>query len=150
MRGVLRCIPRLALLGALTLAATGCYGTVGYRGHVYVPSAPPAPYVEVVGTAPGPSYTWVNGYWWWNGNEYVWIRGQWSLPPQPGYVYVRSGWVHTDGHYRFVHGRWVTPSHRPRVRYVHPTPRVRVETGVHYRTVRPDRRRGTVRVRPRR
>ena len=148
---MLRHLPHLLLVGALGLLAAGCYATTGvhYRGHVYVPAAPPAPYVEVVGTAPGPSYVWVNGYWWWNGDQYVWMRGHWSLPPEPGYVYVRSGWVYAGGQYRFVHGRWAAPAHRPRVRYVHPTPRVRVESGVRYRTVRPDRR-GTVRVRPRR
>lgn len=142
---------RFALAAALVVVAAGCYTTAGvhYRGHVWVPHSPPAPYVEVVGTAPGPSYVWVNGYWWWNGDDYLWIRGHWARPPHSGYVYVRSGWTYVDGRYRFVHGRWVAPSQRRRYRYVHPTPRVRVESGVRYRTVRP-RGRGTVRVRPRR
>lgn len=148
----MRCFFRLALVAVLALAASGCYtrARVGYGAHVYVPTAPPAPYVEIVGNAPGPSYVWVNGYWWWNGSDYVWMRGHWSLPPQPGYVYVRSGWILDGGRYRFVHGHWAAPRQRARVRYVHPTPRVRVQSGVRYRTVRPDRRHGRVRVRPRR
>ncbi len=131
----------------LMLIAPGCYATLSSDGwgHLYVESTPPPPYVEVVAGPPAPGYVWVPGYWWWDGADYIWIRGQWELPPQPGYVYVRSGWTRVNGHYRFVHGRWVAPHRRPRVVYANPAPRVRVQTGVRYRTVRPSR---PVRTRP--
>lgn len=138
-------------LCALALAACGPgYADVGYT--ITAPATPPEPLVEVVPSPPGNQYTWVHGYWHWNGREYVWIRGHWAQRPRAGFVWAPAGYVYVDGRYRFVPGRWVHRSrYQPRA-YVHQRPRVR--RGDRYRVVRPEvdvraRTRGDVRVRQR-
>ena len=59
-----------------------------YVAPAYVP--PPAPVVTV---APGPGYTWVNGYYYYVGPRRVWRAGYWA--PRAVYYGPR-------GHYR----RW--------------------------------------------
>jgi hypothetical protein len=51
------------------------YVAPAYVAPAYVP--PPAP-VAVV--APGPGYTWVNGYWYGVGGRRVWRAGYWAPP----------------------------------------------------------------------
>jgi hypothetical protein len=89
--------------------------------------------VEVVPPAPAAEYAWINGTWWWNGDEYVWMRGYWAPRPMTGYVWVGTGWTYESGRYRFMPGHWVASPARVRERYVHPVPRVRVQTGTTYR-----------------
>ena len=62
----------------------------------------PAPFVEVVPAAPGPAYVWRQGAWRWNGNGYVWARGEY-VPRRPFY----HAWV--PGHWGPA-GHWV-PAH---------------------------------------
>jgi hypothetical protein len=52
------------------------------------PAAIPAPLVEVVPLAPGPDYSWEQGYWSWNGGRWIWVYGLW----RPHYYYY--GWRH--------------------------------------------------------
>ncbi|MFW5875815.1 MAG: hypothetical protein ACOCXM_03700 [Myxococcota bacterium] len=125
----MRRLPSFTALAGMSLL-TGCtvqYAVPAYTADVTV--APPEPLMEVVGTPPDDHYTWVNGYWWWNGDQHVWMRGHWAPRPAAGYVWVRSGWTWLDGRYVFVHGRWIHRSRLDRydVRYVHPPPRVRVK-----------------------
>jgi hypothetical protein len=54
----------------------------------YVEAAPPAAYEEVIPPSPYPDWTWVAGYWHWDGYEWVWISGRW-VRPRVGYVYVQ-------------------------------------------------------------
>ncbi|MBX3269375.1 MAG: YXWGXW repeat-containing protein [Sandaracinaceae bacterium] len=147
-RSLLSFTGSLLLSLALGALAAGCAARVAVG---YSTVAPPPPYVEVVGVAPGAGYVWAPGYWQWSGARYVWVPGSWVVPPAPGHVWVHSGWVADGGRYRFVQGRWVAPGRRPTVRYAHPPARVVVRPGAGYRTVRPaprPARPGTVRVRP--
>lgn len=138
----MRALLLLFALLLLALAASGCGPSyVEGRYVTTVSTEPPAPYVEVVSPAPTPKHVWVDGYWWWDGRRYVWVRGHWVRPPRAGYVWVRGGWVVHGGSYRFVHGRWLPPARAERYRYVHPPPRVRVKSGARYRTAPPSHRR---------
>lgn len=124
---------RFFVLALMSILLAGCLGGFGYA--TVTTTRPPAPYVEIVGTAPGPQYVWVDGYWWWNGNDYIWVRGHWGIPPGPTYVYRHGGWVYDDGSYVYVHGRWVRPGTPRRAVYVHRNrPSVRVVPGASYRT----------------
>jgi hypothetical protein len=80
----------------------------------------PAPLVETIPVAPGPSYHWVPGYWMWNG-RWVWVRGHYVagvVPPMPAVIVETPpaspgpGWFWVRGHYVWVPFRWVwTPGH---------------------------------------
>lgn len=126
---------RLLVVSLLSLLVAACVGAgVGYT--VTASTAPPVPFDEEVSAAPGSGYVWVPGYWWWDGQQYLWIAGRWAYPPESGYIWVRSGWVLEGDQYVFVHGRWTRPGAVASYRYVHPRPRVRVVPGQSYRRVR--------------
>lgn len=141
----------VVLLGGALAACAPTYAEVGYAspgyGYGYSSSAyyssyaPPRPLVEVVGTAPGDNYVWVNGYWGWSGGRWVWRPGRWTVAPYDNYAWVPSGWTRYGSRYRFVPGRWA-PRHdyyryyRPDV-YVHHPTRVYVRPGYRYRAVDP-------------
>lgn len=110
-----------ALIGGTVGAIAG--GTLGNRidhdnGTIYntpdeavayiydgaIPPAP-APVVEVVPPAPGVGFIWVNGYWSWNGDQYFWIPGLWTVCPE-GCFYARPHWEYRGGRHVFVRGYW--------------------------------------------
>ena len=70
------------------------------------PPAPPAPQVEVQGTAPSPDYLWVPGYWDWNGHDYVWVSGKWTQLPAPQATWVPGHWEQTAGGWMWISGYW--------------------------------------------
>jgi hypothetical protein len=75
--------------------------------EVVVKMAPPAPQsMAVVGSAPGPKYVWIDGYYRWSGNRYVWVSGKWIVPPRAGAIWIAARWVPRDGSYVFIAGRW--------------------------------------------
>lgn len=96
------------LLAVACLGLGGCVARARVRGIAYVD--PPPPRAVVVRPAPpAPSYTWANGYWDWNGAQWVWVNGRW-IAPRAGYVYVAprweqrsNGYVYIDGGYRRRH-----------------------------------------------
>lgn len=138
----IRGIILLAALAGFSMACGPHYAEVAYVTTTN--GQPPSPYDEEVGAAPGASYVWSPGYWWWDNTTYIWIRGSWILPPGPGYIWVRPGWVWSGGRYVFISGRWARRGQVQRHRYVHPHPRVHVRPGATYRRIQrtsPSRRR---------
>ncbi|MES1257051.1 MAG: YXWGXW repeat-containing protein [Acidobacteriota bacterium] len=96
-----------ALLSALFL---GC-GVLAGCGHAYygagITVGPPAPRViGPLGVAPGPGYVWTDGYYDWQGSNWVWLDGRWARPPRPGRVWVTPYWERHGRGYRFHKGRW--------------------------------------------
>lgn len=65
------------------------------------------PPVTVVETAPAPrvGYVYAPGYWGWDGQRHVWIRGR-TIAERPGYTWVADRWEPVGGRYRFVPGYW--------------------------------------------
>ncbi len=90
-------------LAALTaLAASGC---ATRRGYVRV--APPIPVVEKVVVTPGPGYVWIEGYHRWDGRSYIWVPGQWKVPPARYSVWVPGHWVEHRGRgWYWEEGHW--------------------------------------------
>ncbi len=106
------------------LPSTGCVPAV-YRveyDEVETTREPPPSRLEPIPEPPGPSYVWVDGYWYWTGLDFIWLAGYWSLPPVVDHVWVPSGWVHWNGRYRYVPGRWAPPHRVPHHHYVPPRP----------------------------
>jgi hypothetical protein len=88
------------LLRVLAFGAAVASLTVPAFAQVYVNVAPPAPISEAQPVSPGSGYTWVPGFYRWDGSQYVWTHGHWMRPPQSGQVWVPGHWVESP------HGRW--------------------------------------------
>ena len=109
----------LAAVLSASLAASGCWGHGRYRGDgplawlgaviitaaVVSALAPPPPRVVYV-PPPRPGYAWQPGYWTREGDDWVWVDGQWvQLPPH--YAWQPTHWEQApDGTWRLVPGRW--------------------------------------------
>ncbi len=90
------------LLGAC-LAISACGGAyVGY----YANTPPPPVRYEAFGPAPGPGYVWINGYWGYRGNNYVWIPGRYERPPAGRRRWEDGRWEHRGNRYVYHEGRW--------------------------------------------
>jgi len=94
----------LSLLLAAALAAPA-YAQV----NVSINIAPPAPQYEPVPAIPS-GYVWAPGYWGWNGDHHVWIRGRAILQRQ-GYRWEPDRWEQRDRTYYRTEGQWVRDKH---------------------------------------
>ena len=98
-------LKRSILIGlmAATLGVEGC--AVRYSG-VYATIPPPAIQVETYGPAPGQGFIWIQGYWGWTNNAYVWVPGRWDRIPPGRHRWEPGHWVRHDNRYYWRDGRW--------------------------------------------
>jgi hypothetical protein len=95
----------LTLVSGCTVAPRAVYHDRYYQDYGYVPVAPPAPQVEIIGVAPYAGHVWLGGAWYWEGGRHIWHPGHWEAP-RHGHVWVPHRWDH-DGHsWRFREGHW--------------------------------------------
>ena len=88
--------------------------SVGEPTPAYVSGMPPEPLYEQMSEAPGGSGSvWIDGYWHWNGFEWVWVQGRWEQE-QPGYVYVEPNYDYNGDQYVYTPGYWSQPQRAPR------------------------------------
>jgi hypothetical protein len=81
-------------------------GTAIVTAAVVSAVQPPPPRVVVV-PEPRAGYVWQPGYWTLQGEEWVWVDGQW-LAIQPGYAWSSTHWEsQPDGSWKLVPGQWV-------------------------------------------
>jgi hypothetical protein len=91
----------------LLLSFVAGMGLTACGGAVYYANVPPPPVrVEAFGPAPAPGYVWINGYWGWRGNNYVWFPGRYVRPPHRNARWVEPRWEHRGGRYEFRRGYW--------------------------------------------
>jgi hypothetical protein len=88
------------LLTVVLLAAGSVFGQVSVGINIGPP--PPPRVLRVRPVAPGPDFTWVDGYWYPVGGRYHWHAGYWTRPPYAGALWV--GPRHEGG--RFYEGHW--------------------------------------------
>lgn len=67
--------------------------------------APPAAQYEAVPVL-APNQTWAPGYWAWNGDRHIWVRGH-AIMKRDGYRWAPDNWVHTGNGYSRQQGYWV-------------------------------------------
>jgi hypothetical protein len=65
---------------------------------------PPPPVYEMVPVMP-PGYVWAPGYWAWNHDRHIWVRGH-SMVQRAGYRWEPDRWEQRDGMYGRQTGRW--------------------------------------------
>ena len=67
--------------------------------------APPQPQYEVVPVL-APNRVWAPGYWAWNGDRHIWMRGR-SISKRDGYRWAPDRWEQRGGSYYRQPGNWV-------------------------------------------
>jgi hypothetical protein len=93
-----------SLLLAAFVAASTAAGSALAQLNVNISLAPPAPQFETVPVL-APGQVWAPGYWAWNGDRYIWVRGR-SIVQRTGYRWEPDRWEHRNGHYYRHTGRW--------------------------------------------
>ncbi len=74
--------------------------------YAEVPYPPPAAMVEVVPPSPSSALVWLDGYWTWQGQFYLWMRGGWVFVPVGGSFASWQSFYTTDGLLMFASGAW--------------------------------------------
>ena len=91
----------LSLLLAASMFAVPVYAQISVNINI----APPAPQYEVAPAVPS-GYVWAPGYWGWNGDRYVWLRGR-TIVQREGYRWEPDRWEQRDRTYYRTGGHWV-------------------------------------------
>lgn len=73
---------------------------------LFSPIEPPAEKSEYRGDPPLVGQVWINGYWYWQVNQYAWIPGHWETPPQIGLRWSPHVWMPVQGGWGLMGGRW--------------------------------------------
>jgi len=91
-------------LGAAAIPATAA--NVGVSIGIGIPVAPPPVIYEPPPPPPAAyGYVWIPGYWGWNGDRHVWIRGRYSYG-RPGYAWRPDRWEQHGDRWHHVSGDW--------------------------------------------
>ena len=90
----------LAMLMAAGATAMPAFAQISFNVII----APPAPRYEPVPVV-APGYVWAPGYWGWNGDHHVWVRGR-PIVERVGYRWAPDRWEQRgSGYYRHP-GNW--------------------------------------------
>ena len=92
-----------SMLLSLVLAGGISSGSALAR-TVIIEIAPPPARVEVVPVL-RQGQTWAPGYWGWQRNRHVWVRGH-TIRARSGYAWTPDRWNQVDGRHEFQRGRW--------------------------------------------
>jgi WXXGXW repeat (2 copies) len=87
--------------------------TVGEPSPYEVTSQAPEPLDDQMTPSPGEGFDWIDGYWHWNGYDWVWVGGRWERD-QEGYVYVQPYYDYSGASYVYTPGYWAPRSRIPR------------------------------------
>jgi WXXGXW repeat (2 copies) len=97
---------RRSILTGLIAATLGIAGCAARYVGVYATIPPPPIHAESYGPAPGPGFIWIQGYWGWSSNAYVWVPGQWDRIPPGRHRWEVGRWVRRGNRYYWRDGRW--------------------------------------------
>ena len=98
-----------SMLLALVIAGDISSGSALAR-TVVIEIAPPPARVEVV-PVQRQGYTWAPGYWGWQRNQHVWVKGH-TIRTRSGYAWTPDRWTEVDGRHHFQRGSWTRGSER--------------------------------------
>ena len=86
------------LIAMTIVGATLALGQISIR----IGPPPPPRVVRSHMAAPGPGYSWIDGYWYADNNRWRWHDGYWTRPPYEGARWI--GPRHENG--QFFAGYW--------------------------------------------
>lgn len=69
-------------------------------------TAPPRLRNERRPERPGRDYTWAQGFWHWQDNDWGWVPGRWDRPEQRGVRWVRARYAREGNVWRYEPGHW--------------------------------------------
>ena len=101
-------LKKSAIAGMIIAASsmtTPAFAEVGVSIGIGIPLPPPAVIYEPVPLPPAYGYVWAPGYWAWNHDRYIWIRGR-HVYGRPGFSWRPERWEHRGERYHFVSGGW--------------------------------------------
>lgn len=96
--------PVRGLLLSLLLAASSATAPAFAQVSISISIAPPAPHYELVPVL-APGYAWAPGYWAWNVDRHIWIRGR-RIVQRDGYRWQPDRWEQRGAVYYRDPGRW--------------------------------------------
>lgn len=96
--------PVRSLLLSMLIMASAAAAPAFAQISINISVAPPAPLYEVV-PAISPGYIWVPGYWAWNVDRHIWIRGR-TIVQRVGYRWEPDRWEQRNRVYYRHPGRW--------------------------------------------
>jgi hypothetical protein len=68
---------------------------------------PPAAYVESPPPNANATAVWIPGYFKWDGHDFDWVPGRWTIPPAGVHEWVPGEWTErSDGRWQFADGHW--------------------------------------------
>lgn len=91
---------RSLVLSVALVAGSSAFAQISFNIVV----APPAPMYEVAPVMQ-PGYVWAPGYWAWNNDRHIWVRGR-TIVQRDGYNWTPDRWVQQGGYYVRQPGRW--------------------------------------------
>ncbi|HWQ93760.1 MAG TPA: YXWGXW repeat-containing protein [Clostridia bacterium] len=96
------------LVGVIAGILVGCASPKPeiVSGPVLVAEAPPTAQIETPTEAPSQAHVWVEGYWVYQNDRYIWIPGHWELRPRPNAVWVPGSWSNKSGGWLWTPGHW--------------------------------------------
>jgi hypothetical protein len=93
-------------------------GRIGVSIGIGIPVAPPPVVYEPPPPPPAYGYVWIPGYWGWQGERYVWIRGRYAYG-RPGYAWRPDRWEQHGDRWHHVAGDWERERHGERGEHGH-------------------------------
>jgi len=93
------------LLAALILTAGIGFGQFSVGIHIGQPPRPRV--IRIRPVAPGPGYSWIDGYWYPVGHRYTWHQGYWTRPPYENAQWSApryEGGMYYQGYWNGSHG----------------------------------------------
>jgi hypothetical protein len=101
----------IVLVFALALAVPAfAPSAANAQVRITIGRRPPQLRREVRPPPPQEYAVWVQGYWTYDGRQYVWQPGSWQVVQQ-GHRYRQPRWIQRGNEWAFYEGRWV-PDHR--------------------------------------
>jgi len=94
------------LLAALILTAGIGFAQFSVGIHIGQPPRPRV--IRIRPVAPGPGYSWIDGYWYPVGSRYTWHEGYWTRPPYEGSQWSApryEGGMYYQGYWNGDHGQ---------------------------------------------
>lgn len=110
----MRTLPPLKQLLLAALLAGGMTMPVLAQVNINISLAPPPPPQEVV-PALAPDRVWAPGYWAWNGDRHVWVKGK-AIVRRDGYRWAPDHWEKRDNGYYRQAGYWVRDANYVKVK----------------------------------
>ena len=89
----------MAIVGALSISFAAA------QDLIVVPTAPPAPRVEVVPVVPT-GRVWQPGHWSYEKDNYDWREGKIVEPPRPGVTWNPGRWESRGSGWVYIEGGW--------------------------------------------